>query len=265
VGAHRVLIAFDCKRHTRKVGLSYVSAFADQATDVGASLAVLVSSAGFTKGAREIAKTHSVTLQTLRQAETADWMRLVGPDSWTSILGVTAREVEVSLGMRSGQELAGSMETPLLDANHVPFETVGELFWREWNTLATTRQVGRGTIEVIAAPRQVLVECDGRFEEVKRIRVSVELVATRWIVHLELSNGHVLQSESGELAYQEFTSSSFDWQQVMESQPGHELSVEEFALLVSKGQMTVDLADVNRFVRLRLQLKSDPDRKPESS
>ena len=66
VSAYPVLIAIDCKRHQRKIGVGYVSAFADQAKDVSASRAVLISNTGFTKGALAVAKTHDVVLQTQR-------------------------------------------------------------------------------------------------------------------------------------------------------------------------------------------------------
>ena len=80
-------------------------------------------------------------------------------------------------------------------------------------------------------------------------------MATRWLVPLQLDNGYVLLHESGEPAYQEFTTSSFQWREIMETQAGEQVTPEEFERLMKDSQISVDLATARRFLRLELQSK----------
>ena len=257
LGTYPVFIAFDCKHHSRRVAIAYVSAFADQAADVGANLAVIVSNTGFTDGARRVAEGHNVTLQTLRQAQSADWTRLVDPDSWTSILGASIRGAEVSLDLRQGERIGAGTETRLLNAEHQSVESVNDVFWTMWNLLGQRRQIGRGTVEATTAPGQVFVEHGERIEEVACVRVSADVAVKRWVVHLDLADGHVLQSESGETEYQELTSSTLDWPAIMSSEYGEDLTSDEVQQLMNAGQMTFDLSHANRFIRLTVQTRHD--------
>lgn len=93
-------------------------------------------------------------------------------------------------------------------------------------------------------------------DEVARFVVGGQLVATRWLVPLHLDHGHVLLHQSGEAAYQEFTTSSFQWRQIMETQPGQPVSPEEYARIVKESQLEVDLAQAKRFLRVVLQSKT---------
>ena len=58
IGAHPILIVFDCKRHSRAVTMKHVEAFAAQRDDVGAAMGVMISNTGFARGARAAAHQH---------------------------------------------------------------------------------------------------------------------------------------------------------------------------------------------------------------
>lgn len=255
VGAYPMLIAFDCKRHTRKVGVGYIAAFADQVRDVGASLGVLISNTGFTKGSPSIAKVHRITLQTLREAEEADWARLLGPETWHSILAVAARHVDGVAIIRSGEQRRTDLDRAVYDSEHRQAETIGQLFWDWWKCLGVDRQVGPMRFEAVAAPGEVFIQHGEVFEEVERFQVNIDLVARRWLIPLQLNNGVVLLNQSGDAAYREFTTSSFEWQQIMSTEPGEVVSPEEFARHVRDAKLCVDLAHVKRFLRLVVQSK----------
>jgi hypothetical protein len=66
VGPYPVLIAFDCKWHSRRVAVADVGAFAEQAEDIGASIGVIISNRGFTDGAFRVAASRKIILQTLQ-------------------------------------------------------------------------------------------------------------------------------------------------------------------------------------------------------
>ncbi len=258
VSAYPILIAIDCKHHRRKVNVGYVAAFADQARDVRASCAVLISNASFTKGAVALARARDVVLQTLREAQEADWLAQFGPTAWTSIVGVNVVDVRATALARAGQTIAVGLDTPAYDRQDQQAETVGQLFWDWWKQLKRDRKTGEMRFEAVAAPDQVFVKVGDRLEEVERFDVTGRLVATRWLVPLGLDHGHILLQQSGEAAYQEFTTSSFQWRQIMETQPGKPVTPEEYERLIKESQLDVDLARARRFLRVVLQSKPKP-------
>ncbi len=255
VSAYSILIAIDCKRHRRKVDVGYVAAFADQAKDVQASRAVLISNTGFTKGALAIGKVHDVVLQTLREAQETDWVAQFGPRAWTSIVGVTASDVRGTAVGPTGANIPVTLDTPAYDHEGVQAETVGELFWNWWKNLGRDRKVGQMRFQAVATPGQVFVKLGDRLEEVGRFDVTGLLVAMRWVVPLQMDHGHILLQHSGEAAYQEFTTSSFQWRQIMDTQPGEPVTPDEFERMVKESQMDVDLRKAQRFLRVVLQSK----------
>jgi hypothetical protein len=255
VSAYSILIAIDCKRHRRKVDVGYVAAFADQAKDVRANRAVLISNTGFTKGAVAIAKVHDMDLQTLVEAQETDWVAQFGPGAWTSLIGVTALGVQgIATGL-AGTQIPITLDTPAYDAGGVQAETVGELFWNWWKNLGRDRKVGEMRFQALATPGQVFVKVGERLEPVLQFDVTGFLEAKRWIVPLRMDHGHILLQHSGEAAYQEFTTASFQWRQIMETQPGTSVSPIEYEQMLEESKMDIDLAKANRFLRVVLQSK----------
>ncbi len=123
VGAYEVLIVFDCKRHTRKVSLSYVAAFAQQARDVDAHLGVVISNTGFTKGAKAVAAMSALTLQTLREAKSTDWMQALGENAWSAIIGVRLGGLDAVAVTKDGRRLPTASDTPICDEGGTEFDS----------------------------------------------------------------------------------------------------------------------------------------------
>src|SRR5690349_25084321 len=85
IGLTKVLVAIECKRWKRPVGIERVEAFASKLRDVGASDGVIISPSGFQEGARSSAMDNRITLLTYRDARDADWKRLLGEKAWAPL------------------------------------------------------------------------------------------------------------------------------------------------------------------------------------
>ena len=73
VGGQSVLIIEECRDHSRKVGVQYIEQAKQKRDDVQANKLVVISSIGFTSGARDKAEHHGIALMTITQALEEDW------------------------------------------------------------------------------------------------------------------------------------------------------------------------------------------------
>lgn len=73
LGPNQLLIIVECKRHSRKLGVSAVGAFMATRDDVRANLAIMVSETGFTRGARNLADRNGIKTYTLRDTRESGW------------------------------------------------------------------------------------------------------------------------------------------------------------------------------------------------
>lgn len=74
-GRHELTVAVECRCYEKPLGIKDVDAFYGFLDDVGANKGVLVSSSGFTDGAKKRADNSTIELQvlTLEEAEAFDW------------------------------------------------------------------------------------------------------------------------------------------------------------------------------------------------
>lgn len=73
LGPNQLLIIVECKRHSRKLGVSAIGAFIATRDDVRANLAIMVSETGFTRGARNLADRNGIKTYTLRDTRESSW------------------------------------------------------------------------------------------------------------------------------------------------------------------------------------------------
>jgi len=73
VEGQELLTVVECKQWNKKVGVTTVSAFSVFKEDVGADLAIMVSSKGFTESAKNIANCKGIDLYTFRDTKKEDW------------------------------------------------------------------------------------------------------------------------------------------------------------------------------------------------
>jgi len=68
------LTALECKDHGRKIGVTEVEAFSKKCEKTGIHRGIIVSSSGFAETARTKAKALNITLMSLTDAETFEWI-----------------------------------------------------------------------------------------------------------------------------------------------------------------------------------------------
>ena len=89
--------------------------------------------------------------------------------------------------------------------------------------------------------------------QVQKFAVQGTNRAWEYPINLELAFGHVLQDElKEEQAYEQYTTKSFDWTELIAARLGREISEEEFdAIRKSEGyQGSISLDSADRFIRL---------------
>jgi len=72
-GAAEYKTAVECKEYTGVVGIEKIDAFVEKIKDVGADKGIMVSRAGFAKGAKASSAYHRIALMSYRQAVESDW------------------------------------------------------------------------------------------------------------------------------------------------------------------------------------------------
>jgi hypothetical protein len=87
VGIQNLLIIVECKQWRRKIDVKAVEAFASVRQDVGAHMAMMIASEGFSRSAKHMADAKQISLYTYRDTRQDDWPNgLIVPvvhEQWT--------------------------------------------------------------------------------------------------------------------------------------------------------------------------------------
>lgn len=249
------LVAIDCKRHRRPVGVGYIATCADQAADVGATITVVVSNSGFTKGARQVARDKRVTLQTLREATAADWENVIRPDAAVVFTRVVPHEPRAVAVTPTGERFPIAFTGHTFDRQGHDPDAIEDVFWNSWKALPRAQRfIGPVETKIETAPGQAFVRRGDALVEVSAIEMSATLRAHKWFVPLRPGGGHVLLNEDGQPAHQEFNTASVEWQRLMATEPGTEMTRDEYRQYLDQDSHgDLDLANVNRFIRLSIE------------
>lgn len=140
VGSQPLLIIEECRDHRRKVGPDYVEQIATKRDDVRASKAVIVSTAGFTKGARTKAEHHGIGLMTMKEALAEEWA------SWLAFTTLELRKLSFTIhhailtpaDTPNIQNLEELEQPAQVDLNDTIFFTTEGIEWGSLNSLMLT-------------------------------------------------------------------------------------------------------------------------------
>lgn len=77
IGPHSILIIVQCKKYKSKIDVNDVGEFITVVKDVRANMGVMVSNAGFTDGAINIAREHNINLCSIFDAQNKNWSVMV--------------------------------------------------------------------------------------------------------------------------------------------------------------------------------------------
>ena len=247
-----ILVAFDCKRHTRPVGIREVEAFSGQARDVRANLGIMVSDSGYDDGATASAKELGISLQEFASPTSIDWKELIGDDAWIFLYSIEMRNPRAAVLFKGEDRMKSCpIDTLVFDEQGVEQFNLTELFWREWKGLDTRWQIGDVNLILEPSSAPAFIRSDENLVQLVKITYSAALSALRYPVPLELAGGHVLrhQDQSGIVERQIFTQ-GIDSARMMTTLEGAKVVPEEYSEYMSQPRMSVDLDSARRYVRL---------------
>lgn len=238
VGLTELLIVIECKKIKRSVGIAHVDALASKVRDVGASKGVLVSTSGFQEGAIGAAKDNNILLLSYREAEGADWDRLLGASSWKPFVfqGLTPIECLVFVhGMDEPVALPGTTKV-VTEGDEQPLTLQG-LVNRLLTAAPHDQALASGTVyfDCDLSDCEVAVEVDGQCVRMTRLRIQAEYVAKRYYAHVRLARGEVLESGAEERpVYARLYSHGLRWRDMLETQEGEPVTQEELKRIASE-------------------------------
>jgi len=258
VGLHEVMVVLECKRHKRRVGIEKVEAFANKLKDVGAHQGAMVSPKGFDAGAIAAAKEHNIGLWSYREALDADWEALFKPTAWVHFTVTTIARLSAEIRLKGGNRASHERTATVLDAKRQPLFALNEVIAQSVNRFLQLPP------EDYAYGLQLRTRCfiqqGNELQEIDAIELHGRNRAVQYVFNLGLSAGHILQRvQPAGGAYQQVYSEPWRTSEIMATQAGRELSVEEWheALKAKPDERKVMnvIADTN--MRFRLAVRSD--------
>lgn len=229
VGPYHIFIVVECKDQVRAVGISQVEAFAKKLEDVGASQGVLVSRSGFDDGARAIALQNHIRLLNYREAEDADWTRVVGDNLsfFFTVSEVHQEQTEIDCGEND--------DTPLHDDDLILAPT--------GDVIGTVQEVRGSIIKGVLLPAPLL----GNYEiavgmegfqlrshdgdgsaPISTMTLRGRKVARRFFFRVDSMAGHIIEDAlNGEIPFAELEH-IVPWEEIAEASPGQELSPRDY-------------------------------------
>lgn len=259
VGLVNVLIVFECKKHTRPVELNKVASFSQLLKDVDASQGVMVSSSGFTDGAKNTAIYEGIKLMTFRQADGTDWSRILGDDAWAGLILVKVENYQV-FGSSPDRGKVEVNENGFLcnDQGH-RIKKIKVVIDRALKLAAEKlKPAGNFGIDFDLRPI-VYIDSNNKLIPISQISVYGDKSAYLVPVNIQLASGGILvDAIDEENLYSELFSESIDWREKLFNSPGRYISEEEYDELFANPSMppvTLDFENTKRYLRISFTKK----------
>jgi hypothetical protein len=259
IGPYPVFIVIECRLYKRRVAIDKVEAFAKKLQDVRGNVGVMISRHGFDQGASAIAARENVLLFTHREAQEADWSKVLGPTAWVSITVPRHQTHAVHLQVDQGHEVLGAPDWELVDELGQSIGTVQSQFDEVlWPNIARERRYGPITSTLHVAPRMVQLARGETMVPVETITIIGEAWPEAHVINLTLGGGQVLESPDGKPVYSSFVSEGFDWREMVARTPGQRMSLEEYERIVATpGHQVVDISNAKKFLRLDIEARNE--------
>ncbi len=127
IAGHEILVIVQCKDYKSKVNVDRVGEFHSVIKDVGAHRGVLVTSVGFSDGAKSYAKNNGIDLCHVHDAETLNWKRII---QVPVIVEKVVPSINVSFKTKLEKGMTFKDEAPFIISD----VDVLESFSGKWNT-----------------------------------------------------------------------------------------------------------------------------------
>ena len=259
IGLVDVLIVFECKKYTRPVDLGKVASFAQKLKDVDASQGIMVSSSGFTQGAKNTAIFEGIKLLSFRQADETDWSELLGENAWAGLILVRVENYKVSGYAPEKGKIEVKEKYILQNKEGQKLKKIKKIVERALKMAAEQlKPVGNFKIDFTLRPT-VYIDFEDDLIPIDQISVSGEKSAFLVPVNIKLASGGILSDAiDDEELYSELLSESIDWRERLFNSPGRYLSEEEYDELFSNSSVppaTLDFEKTKRYLRISFTKK----------
>lgn len=190
VGTHEILVIVQCKNFKgSRVNVNHIGELHSVMQDVGASKGILVSNAGFTKGAKGLARKKGVDLCSIHDAETKDWrLELKYPVVWEEITPIFNFSFQAHL--EKGDQFS-TLDHPVISGVNI-FEE----FNNKWNNreIELDKIKQKYPINIKNPTFQLL---DNRDIPVKNVQATITLEKKYYFTYIDqLPTAMALQNES---------------------------------------------------------------------
>jgi hypothetical protein len=253
LGVTPIFVVIECKRYSRLVSIEKVEQFAKKLQDVGASRGVMVSNAGFDAGARAIALQNDVLLHTYREAQEADWKRMIETVSVT-VYDFDILNIKVSIKIEGidtpvqtpiGARVFSETGQDYVEGGIEGF-TVKNFFWNWWdNEAPRPRQLGpiEARMDHFSPPAFAKAN-NVHLLKIQSITLAGTIVVTEYRVPLSLVSGEVLEdSDAKKLEYISVHTNSINTARIRESHKGVELTQGEWNNIERRGPQGFSVED----------------------
>jgi hypothetical protein len=220
IGTAEVLIAIDAKHHTRPVDRGLVAKFAEQVEDVNAH-GIMISDSGFDSGARDVAHTKNILLQTYREAQEIDWKILV--NSWLTFFSESAEDLEayVTLENDPNQYQLKRIDTLIFDKDGTEVGALDRWVWDSWNNQPRPRPIGERTAEMDYTGDPLYIKVDEKLLPIRSFKIKGKMVIKKYLINTQIASGREIRDfKTNKVEYMSVTTVGFNLPEIMKTQPG---------------------------------------------
>jgi hypothetical protein len=230
VGTEEVLVVVECKVYNRPVDIKAVEQFIGMLQDVSAARGVMVSSSGYTKGARSKAAEYGITLLSYEDAADYDWSGLLGKESRLYFVVTTVEAITVVTYVSDDDDEEPIEELARLKTTGgVDLGLFSEIMAPLKQLIYKSREFPLGEYEcLIDLGDSLLMETSSGAQPIESIKLLVKKSARRYLTRPEVQSGHILRDAHGEVRYQDIAH-KIEWAKIVGEQPGIPLTPDEYA------------------------------------
>lgn len=259
IGLYKTLIAIECKRYARPVGIDKVEAFATKLEDIKASHRVMVALSGFDEGAQAIARRKNITTLSYREANELDWRQLTNSESTIKFIVFNIPSVNFSIQYDGVGPPCITSETEIYMNDGFLFSTLKQFGEQIMKNMGGQFAPGGFKMEII--PVEVLcLKHEDSLVKIKSMIVTGEMEWEEYPVTVKFGQGHILENATDNtIAFQQIITEPLDMVEIRQSGPTRKIDREESVVATGSGRlfrMNVSLNEI-RFMKIVLTKKQE--------
>jgi hypothetical protein len=211
----------------------------------------MISDSSFDERTKTIANMKNIILQTYRKTHETDWKKLILEleKLRTFLIGIKIAKIKVSAITEDNISLEIPFNMQFYDENGESLGNIENTFWDTWKQIG--RPIGDVNVQIRFQGETFIIETKNDNVRIKEFLVNAQLIAIKFLVNLNLAEGHILEDlKEGQPVYEEFISESFDWAEIMKNQPSIELKPEEYEQIIQESRVGADLTNAERFIHI---------------